>query len=68
MVTFTQVEAFEEGQEEREQYVEKLEQYLISNGVKNVGKKHAIFFSTIGPRAYKLLIVGGTSISRQEDS
>ena len=43
MATFGQVGAFQEGQEEWKQYVERLEQYLI------------VFLSTIGPQAYKLL-------------
>ena len=55
MATFGQVGAFTEGQEEWKQYVERLEQYLIANGVENANKKHAIFLSTIGPQAYKLL-------------
>jgi len=38
MVTFGQVGAYEEGQEEWKQYVERLEQYLIANRVKNAGK------------------------------
>ena len=55
MATFGQVGAFKEGQEEWKQYVERLEQYLIANGVENADKKRAIFLSTIGPQAYKLL-------------
>ena len=38
------------------QYVERLEQYLIANGVENANKKRAIFLSTIGLQAYKLLV------------
>ena len=55
MATFGQVRASREGQEEWKQYVKRLEQYLIANKVENVDKKHAIFLSTIGPQAYKLL-------------
>ena len=55
MATFGQVGAFIEGQEEWKQYVERLEQYLIANGVEDADKKRAIFLSTIGPQAYKLL-------------
>ena len=55
MATFGQVGAFIEGQEEWKQYVERLEQYLIANGVESAQKKRAIFLSTIGPKAYKLL-------------
>ena len=55
MATFGQVGAFKEGQEEWKQYVERLEQYLIANGVEDAGKKRAVFLSTIGPQAYKLL-------------
>ena len=55
MATFGQVGAFREGQEEWKQYVERLEQYLIANEVENADKKRAIFLSTIGPQAYKLL-------------
>ena len=55
MATFEQVGAFIEGQEEWKQYVERLEQYLIANGVEDAGKKRAVFLSTIGPQAYKLL-------------
>ena len=55
MATFGQVGAFREGQEEWKQYVERLEQYLIANEVENADKKLAIFLSTIGPQAYKLL-------------
>ena len=55
MATFGQVGAYEEGQEEWRQYVERLEQYSIANGVKNATKKRAIFLSTIGPKTYKLL-------------
>ena len=56
MATFGQVGAFREGQEEwKHWYVERLEQYLIANEVENVEKKCAIFLSTIGPQAYKLL-------------
>ena len=54
MVTFGQVGAFIKGQEGWKQYVKRLEQYLIANGVENTAKKHAIFLSTIGPQAYKL--------------
>ena len=55
MATFGQVGAFKEGQEEWKQYVERLEQYLIANGVEDADKKRAVFLSTIGPQAYKLL-------------
>ena len=44
-----------EGVEEWKQYVERLEQYLIANGVEHAGKKLRVFLSTIGPQAYKLL-------------
>ena len=41
------------GQEKRKQSVERLEQYLIANEVKNLDKKYAIFFPpTLGPHAY----------------
>ena len=52
MVTFGQVGAFKEGQEEWKQYVKWLEQYLIANSVEDAGKN---MLSTIGPQAYKLL-------------
>ena len=55
MATFGQVGALKEGQEERKQHVERLEQYSIANGVEDAGKKCAVFFSTIDPQAYKLL-------------
>ena len=55
MATFGQVGAFKEGQEEWKQYVERLEQYLIANGVEDADKKRAVFLSTIGTQAYKLL-------------
>ena len=57
MRSFWQVAAFREGQQEWKQYIERLEQYLIANEVENADKKRAIFLSTIGPQAYKLLIV-----------
>jgi len=46
---------YEEGQEECKHYVGHLEQYLIANGISEIGKKRAIFLSTIGPKTYKLL-------------
>jgi len=52
MVTLGQVGAYEE---EWKQYVERLEQYLIANGMEDTGKKCAIFLSTIDCKAYKLL-------------
>ena len=55
MATFGQVGAFKEGQEEWTQYVKRLEQYLIANGVEDVAKKRAIFLSNIVPQTYKLL-------------
>lgn len=55
MATFGQVGAFIEGKEEWKQYVERLEQYLIANSVDSAEKKRAVFLSTIGPQAYKLL-------------
>ena len=67
MATFGQVGAFQEGQEEWKQYVERLEQYLIANGVDNAEKKRAVFLSTIGPQAYKLLssLVAPASLSEK---
>ena len=43
MATFGQVGAFIEGQEEWKQYVERLEQYLIANGVESAQKKTCDF-------------------------
>ena len=57
METFGQVGAFREGQEERKQYVKRLEQYMVVNEVKNMDKKHAIFLSTIGPQHMNCLVV-----------
>ena len=67
MATFGQVGAFKEGQEEWKQYVKRLEQYLIANGVEDAGKKCAVFLSTIGPQAYTLLssLVAPTAPSKK---
>lgn len=46
---------FVEGQEEWPLYVERLEHYLAANSVTDDEKKHTVFLSVAGPKAYKLL-------------
>ena len=50
-----QVGEFVEGQEERLQYAEKVDHYLVANDVDGAKKKRAVFLSLIGLRCYKLL-------------
>ena len=63
MVIFRQVETFKEGQEEWEQYVEKLEQYFISNRVKMQVRNMQFSFPLLVLKHTNC----GTSSYRQED-
>ena len=49
------VDAFQIGADDWEQYTERLEQYLVANGINDAGKKLAVFVTVIGSKAYSLL-------------
>ena len=54
---FGNVEAYQADQEDWEQYVERMEQYFLANGIAedNHVKRRAAFISTVGQGNYKLL-------------
>ena len=55
MALFGQLGEFIEGQEEWQQYAERMGHFLAVNGVTTEERKHSIFLSVIGPKTYKLL-------------
>ena len=50
-----QLGEFVEGQEEWQQYTERMGHFLAANGVTTEERKRSIFLSVIGPKIYKLL-------------
>ena len=50
-----QVEPFQLGTEDREQYTERLEQFFLVNGIDNNGKMLAAFLTVVGAKPYALL-------------
>lgn len=50
-----QVEPFQPGVDDWDQYTERLEQYFIANGVDTDPKKLAVFLTLIGAKTYALL-------------
>ena len=55
MPLFGSVREFNEEKEEWRLYIERMVHYLNANEIQNESKICALFLSTIGPRAYKLL-------------
>ena len=55
MALFGQLGEFVEGQEEWQQYAERMGHFLTANGVTTEDRKCSIFLSVIGPKTYKLL-------------
>ena len=49
------IEPFEIGSDDWELYAERLEQFLLANGIDDDKKKVAVFITVIGPKAYALL-------------
>ena len=49
-----QVQEFDAGKEDWPQYVERLEQFFIANGIEE-GKKRAVLLVAVGPATFKLL-------------
>ncbi len=50
-----QVEAFQPGVQDWEQYTERLEQYFVANGIADDAKKLAVFLTVVGAKTYALL-------------
>ena len=50
-----QVEPFQLGTEDWEQYTERLEQFFLANGIDDDGKKLAVFLTVVGAKTYALL-------------
>ena len=55
MALFGQLGEFVEGQEEWQQYAERMGHFLAANGVTTEERKRSIFLLVIGPKTYKLL-------------
>ena len=53
--TIGQVEPFQQGVDDWEQYTERLEQYFIANGIEGDNKKLAVFLTVVGAKTYALL-------------
>lgn len=47
-----QVEPFQLGTEDREQYTKRLEQFFLSNGIDNDRKKLAVILKLVGAKTY----------------
>ena len=52
---FGQVGPFDSHKEDWQEYAERLEHFFGANNIRETEKKRAIFLSTIGPAAYRLL-------------
>jgi len=52
---FGSMNEFDSEKEEWTQYVERLDHFLVANGIENVEKKRAILSTVIGPTTYRLL-------------
>ena len=50
-----QVEAFQPGIDDREQYTERLEQYFVANKVVDEVQQLAVFITIVGSKTYALL-------------
>ena len=50
-----QVEAFQVGEDDWEQYTERLEQYFVANAIETAERKLAVFLTVVGAKAYSLL-------------
>ena len=50
-----QVEPFQLGTEDWEQYTERLKQFFLANGIDDDGKKLAVFLTVVGAKTYALL-------------
>ena len=55
MATFGNIGEFNERQEPWSQYVDRLNEYCIANGIENAAKKRAILNSVVGAPTYKLI-------------
>ena len=54
MATFGKVSEFDIKLENWPEYIERLEQYLVTNDIDNDDKKRAILLSSVVPSTYKL--------------
>ena len=55
MATVTgQVEPFQAGVDDWEQYAERLEQYFTANSIEDEGKRQAVFLTVVGRETYSL--------------
>ena len=50
-----QVEPFQTGMDDWEQYAERLEQYFTANSIEDEGKRRAVFLTVVGRETYSLL-------------
>ena len=67
MALFGQLGEFVKGQEEWQQYAERMGHFLAANGVTTEECKRSIFLSVIGPKTYKLLCsLGVTKQARRQ--
>ena len=55
MATIGHIGEFCEDKEEWSQYAERLEHFFAANGITSIDKKHSVFITVIGGRAYKQL-------------
>jgi len=55
IATIGRIEEFREDKEEWIQYVERLGHFFATNGITSNNKKHSLFLTVIGARAYKQL-------------
>ena len=61
-----QVEAFQSGIDDWEQYTERLEQYFVANKVVDEAQQLAVFITVVGSKTYALLAVSAREAGRQE--
>ena len=55
MTTIGRMEEFCDEKEDRDQYAERLEHFFTANGITEAEKKHSMFLTAIGTKAYKQL-------------
>ena len=55
MATIGRIEEFREEKEDWDQYAERLDHFFATNGITGADKKHSVFLTVIGAKAYKQL-------------
>ena len=55
MATIGRIKEFCDEEEDWDQYVERLEHFFATNGLTEAEKKHSVFLTVIGAKAYKQL-------------